>query len=242
MIQSSAMTNIQRPFSRFCQAGARAALVSFMLGAALGLAPIARSLPAADHTPPPVQPATDFAAFETHADEKLTIAAEPYDTREKGILFRVDYIDHGVMPVRLIVTNNGDKPISLRDARILFITSLGDRIQAADPEDVERLMTRKEREGGKIPLPGPLPSIKLKPKASNKEIEQDFDTFEFQALVIEPHTTRAGFLFYDVSGLGHPLQDALLNLHTIKNSEGKELFYFEIPFNKYLKTKSSQMN
>jgi hypothetical protein len=197
---------------------------------------------AADHTPPPVQPATEFAAFETHADEKLTIAAEPYDTREKGSLFRVDYIDHGVMPVRLIVTNSGDRPISLRDARILFITALGDRIQAADPEDVERLMTRKEREGAKIPMPGPIPSIKLKPKASNKEIEQDFDTFEFQALVIEPHTTRAGFLFYDVSGLNHPLQDAALNLHTIKNADGKELFYFEIPFNKYLKTKSSQMN
>ena len=216
----------------------RAALGVLVLGTVL----VAHPSFAADHTPPPVQPATDFAAFETHVDEKLSIAAEPYDTREKGILFRVDYISHGVMPIRLIVTNNGDKPISLRDARILFITSLGDRIQAADPEDVERLMTRKEREGGKIPLPGPLPSIKLKPKASNKEIEQDFDTFEFQALVIEPHTTHAGFLFYDVSGLSHPLQDALLNLHTIKNADGKELFYFEIPFNKYLKTKSSQMN
>jgi hypothetical protein len=218
--------------------GLRATLLAVVLGGVLAAHP---SL-AADHTPPPVQPATDFAAFETHADEKLSIAAEPYDTREKGMLFRVDYISHGVMPIRLIVTNNGDKPISLRDARILFVTSLGDRIQAADPEDVERLMTRKEREGGKIPMPGPIPSIKLKPKASNKEIEQDFDTFEFQALVIEPHTTRAGFLFYDVSGLSQPLKDALLNLHTIKDANGKELFYFEIPFNKYLKTKSSQMN
>ena len=197
---------------------------------------------AADHTPPPVQPATDFAAVEVHADEKLAIAAEPYDTREKMALFRVDYISHGVMPVRLIVTNNGDRSISLHDARILFITSQGDRIQAADPEDVERLMTRKEKEGGKIPMPGPIPAIKLKPKASDKAIEQDFDAFEFQALVIEPHTTRAGFLFYDVSGMAHPLQGALLNLHTIKNADGKELFYFEIPFEKYLKTKSSQMN
>ena len=84
------------------------------------------------------------------------------------------------MPVRLIVTNNGDRPITLRDARILFYTAAGDRIQAAEPEDVERLMTRKEREGGKIPMPGPLPNIKLKPKASNKEIEQDFDTFEYR--------------------------------------------------------------
>jgi len=197
---------------------------------------------AADHTPPRVQPATDFAAVEVHPDEKLAIAAEPYDTKEKNSLFRVDYLAHGVMPIRLIVTNNGDRPISLRDARILFITSNGDRIQASEPEDVERLMTRKEREGSKVPLPGPLPSIHLKGKATDKDIEQDFDTFEFQALVVEPHTTRAGFLFYDLSGLENPLSGGSLNLHTIKDASGKELFYFEIPFSKYLKTKSSQMN
>ena len=36
---------------------------------------------AADHKPPPVQPASAFAAVEVHADEKVAIAAEPYDTR-----------------------------------------------------------------------------------------------------------------------------------------------------------------
>src|SRR5579862_951072 len=131
---------------------------------------------ATDHTPPPVQPATSFAAVEVHEKEKVAIAAEPYDTRQKESIFRVDYLGHGVMPVRLIVTNNGDKPISLRDARILFQTKSGQRIQAAEPEDVERLMTRKEREGGRIPMPGPLPTIKLKPKASNKDVEEDFST------------------------------------------------------------------
>ena len=197
---------------------------------------------AADHTPPPVQPATSFAAVEVHDDEKVAIAAEPYDTKEKASIFRVDYLSHGVMPVRLIVTNNGSRPISLRDARILFLTAAGDKIQAAEPEDVERLMTRKEREGSKLPMPGPIPSIKLKPKASNKDIEQDFDTFEYQALVVEPHTTRAGFLFYDVSELDHPLRGAKLHLHLLRNADGNELFYFEIPFDKYLKSKSNQMN
>jgi hypothetical protein len=197
---------------------------------------------ASDHTPPPVEPATTFAAVEVHDDEKVAIAAEPYDTREKESIFRVDYLSHGVMPVRLIVTNNGTKPISLRDARILFMTADGEKIQAAEPEDVERLMTQKERQGKKIPLPGPLPSIKLKPKASNQEIEQDFDTFEYQALVVEPHTTRAGFLFYDVSQLDHPLKGAKLHLHELRDADGAELFYFEIPFDKYLKSKSSQMN
>ena len=202
------------------------------------------ALPAAasDHTPPAVQPATSFPVVEVHDDEKVAIAVEPFDTREKASIFRVDYLGHGVMPVRLIVTNNGTRPISLRDARILFLTAAGDKIQAAEPEDVERLMTRKEREGKKIPLPGPLPSIKMKPKASNKEIEQDFNTFEYGALVVEPHTTRAGFLFYDVSQLDDPLQGAKLHLRKLRDADGKELFYFEIPFDKYLKSKSSQMN
>jgi hypothetical protein len=209
------------------------------LGLALGLA-----LPAlaSDHTPPPLQPATSFAAVEVHDNEKVAIAAEPYDTKEKAELFRVDYLGHGVMPVRLIVTNNGDKPISLRDARILFETPSGERIQAAEPEDVERLMTRKEREGGHIPMPGPLPPIKLKAKASNKDIEQDFNTFEYGALVVEPHTTRAGFLFYDISQLDHPLKGAKLHLHKLRNADGSELYFFEIPFDKYLQSKSSQMN
>jgi len=222
MIQSNPM----RPFAR---------IPLLMLSLA---APVLAS----DHTPPPVQPATTFAAVEVHDVESVAIAAEPYDTRQKASIFRVDYLAHGIMPVRLIVTNNGDRPISLRDARILFQTASGDRIQAAEPEDVERLMTRKEREGGRLPMPAPVPSIHLKPKASNKDIEADFNTFEYGALVVEPHTTRAGFLFYDVSQLDHPLQGAKLHLHALRNADGKDLFYFEIPFDKYLQSKSSQMD
>jgi hypothetical protein len=197
---------------------------------------------ASNHRPPPVQPASTFAAVEVHDIENVAIAAEPYDTRQKESIFRVDYLSHGVLPVRLIVTNNGDRPISLRDARILFLTAGGDKIQTAQPEDVERLMTRKEREGAKLPMPAPLPAIKLKPKASNKEIEKDFNTFEYHSLVVEPHTTRTGFLFYDVSDVDHPLRGALLHLHQLRDADGKELFYFELPFDKYLKSKSRQMN
>jgi len=196
---------------------------------------------ASDHKPPPVQPATSFADVEVHDKEKVAIAAEPYDTKEKEAIFRVDYLSHGVMPVRLIVTNNSDRPISLRDARILFQTPAGDRLQAAEPEDVERLMTRKEREGGKIPMPGPIPSIHMKPKASNKDVEADFDEFEYGALVVEAHTTRAGFLFYDVSQLDDPLKGAKLHLRKLRDADGNELFFFEIPFDKYLQSKSAAM-
>ncbi|MGB6974185.1 MAG: hypothetical protein WBD67_05835 [Terracidiphilus sp.] len=193
------------------------------------------------HKAPPAESATTYADVEVHPREKVAIAAEPYDTREKESIFRVDYLSHGVMPIRLIVTNLGDRPISLRDARILFETPAGDEIQAAEPEDVERMMTRKERMGSKIPMPAPIPSIHLKPKGSNKEIEADFDQFEYQAMVVEPHTTRAGFLWYDVSQLDNPLPHSKLYLHELRNADGRQLFYFEIPFDKYLESKSNQM-
>jgi hypothetical protein len=211
-------------------------------GLALGIVWLAIPALATDHNPPPVQPATSFAAVEVHENEKIAIAAEPYDNKQKEAIFRVDYLGHGVMPVRLIITNNGDRPISLRDARILFQTRSGERIQAAGPEDVERLMTRKEREGGRIPMPGPIPTIKLKPKASNKDIEEDFNQFEYGALVVEAHTTRAGFLFYDISQLSDPLHGSKLHIHKVMDADGRELFFFEIPFDKYVQSKSSQMN
>ena len=185
-----------------------------------------------DHSQPAVQPATSFAAVEVHEDEKVAIAAEPYDTKEKESIFHVDYLSHGVLPIRLIVTNLGDKPISLRDARILFETAAGDRIQAAEPEDVERMMDPREKPKT-IPLPGPLPSIRLKPKNKNVEVEQDFDTFEYGALVVEPHTTRAGFLFYVVP-ISNPLRGGDMYINRLRNSEGEQLFPFQISFNKYL--------
>jgi hypothetical protein len=91
-------------------------------------------------------------------------------------------------------------------------------------------------------MPGPIPPIKLKPKASNKDIEEDFNQFEYGALVVEAHTTRAGFLFYDVSQLDDPLRGSKLHLHKVMNADGQELFFFEIPFDKYVQSKSSQMN
>jgi hypothetical protein len=206
----------------------------FLLGILI-LFPLVSSLVyAADHTPPAVEAATTFPAVDVHADERVAIAADPYDTREKASIFRVDYLKYGFMPIRVIVTNNGDKPISLAEARIHFITSDGEKIPAALPSEVERASTFDAKAGKKIPLPAPLPPIHGKVKTSAKNIEEDFATYEYAALAVEAHTTRAGFLFYDMKGMANPLRGAKLYLRRLQGSDGKELFYFEIPFDKYL--------
>lgn len=195
-----------------------------------------------EHTPPPVQSADNYAAHENHPSENVMIAVEPFDTKEKASIFRIDYLSHGIMPVRLIVTNNSERPISLKEARILYVTPSGERIQAAEPEDVLRVMSQRERMGGHIPMPGPLPPIKLKAKGSLQDIQKDFDSLEYSAVVVEAHSTRGGFLFYDVSQLSNPLRGSKLLLRNLRDTDGHELFYFEIPFDKYLQLKSKQIN
>ncbi|MBT9333193.1 hypothetical protein [Paracidobacterium acidisoli] len=183
--------------------------------------------------PPPAKDAMAWPALDNHKDEQVVIAAEPFDTAEKCRIFRVDYLKYHFMPIRIIVTNNSDRPISLSDARINFFSSANDKILAAEPDDVDRRVSLKDKKGHDIPI-GPV-RLHTKGKNTDNKIEQDFDEFEYSALAVEPHTTHSGFLFYDMDGLGStPLRGAKLVLRELRDADGKELFYFEIPFNKYL--------
>ena len=182
---------------------------------------------------PAAKAATAYPAVDNHSKEQVAVAAVPFDTAQECKVFQVDFLKYRFMPIRIIVTNNGDLPISLKDARIFFISANGDRIPAAEPEDVERRVSARDSRGTDIPV-GPI-KIHTKGKASDNKIEAEFDHWEYSALVVEPHTTHDGFLFYDMDGLGDtPLRNAKLVLRELRNADGQQLFYFEIPFNKYL--------
>jgi hypothetical protein len=209
---------------RFCPRALRWILSVFLAASALPLY-------AADL--PPAKTATDYPAVDSHAKEQVAIAAVPFDTAQDCKVFQVDYLKYRFLPIRIIVTNNGDRPISLRDARIFFISGNADRIPAAEPEDVERRVSARDSRGRDIPL-GPI-KLHTQGKASDNKIESDFDQWEYSALVVEPHTTHDGFLFYDMDGLGDtPLHNAKLVLRELRNADGQQLFLFEIPFNKIL--------
>ena len=186
---------------------------------------------AADKAPPPAQAATTYADVDSHPAEHVSIAAEPF-TGSKAEFFHINYPAYGIMPIRMIITNDGDTPISLAQARIDYITAAGDKIPAAQIEDVERMIDTPPNPGAKIPL-GPIP-IKVGGKGKNrdKQIKADFDAYAYSSIAIEPHTTHAGFLFYDVSGVDHPLIGAKLEVRQLQASDGKQMFAFEVPFYK----------
>jgi hypothetical protein len=190
----------------------------------------------AQHAPPPAKAANQYPAFVRDDKDHLTIAVDPYDTGEKASIFRLNYPSANILPIRLIITNDGDTPISLDNARIDFITAAGDKIRAAEPRDVERAMDRPADPRRAIPI-GPF-KIGGKGKNRDKSIEEDFSNFEYNALVIEPHTTHAGFLFYDLQDMANPLSGAHLELRRLQTSDSRELFAFEVPFDKYLDSKT----
>src|SRR5580698_4670441 len=118
-----------------------------------------------DHGASKTKDAATYPAVDIHQDEHVAIAAEPYNTEEKVKMFRVNYLDHQFLPIRIIITNSGDRPISMNDARINFISAHGDRIPAAEPIDVERRISLRDKTGSNIPV-GPI-HIHTKPKNPN---------------------------------------------------------------------------
>jgi len=192
---------------------------------------------------PPVQPADQYPAHETHVGEHLTIAAEPCDNVRNCDFFRLPYVSHGFVAVRVIFTNDGDTPLSLDDARIQFISANNDKIPAATEEDLNRrLFSAHDAMGTKVPM---VPLTIHHPPV-DKKITADQNDFGFASTTVKPHSTLDGYLFYDVHQLDeYPLKGAQLfvkMVYTSPDKEGnkKQLFDFNIPFDKWLALQSSQ--
>ncbi len=207
------------------------ALLALMLGSFMS--PSAAL--AAKREAPPVQAATAYPARETHDKEHVTVAADPFDTRAKGEFFRNDYAGHSVLPIRIVIQNDGDAPLDLNQARMQFIAADGTKLPAATPDELNRRLFRfadiKQKR-----IPGT--PINYKPTPVDKKILDDDKDFSFSQTVIPPHTSASGFLFYDIKDIDDPpLRGAELYvkmIHSKADAKDAELFAFSVPFDKYL--------
>jgi len=185
-----------------------------------------------DFVKPAAQPAKTYPAHDEHPSEKVAIAADPYDTPEKTKIFSVDFREHGYLPVFLVVTNDGDQPISIANMEVKLITANRSKLTPASPEDIYRRLSNP-RANTNSPVPFPIPRKKVKGTVSKKEMDE-IESSEFAARAVEPHTTQSGFLYFDVGGIAAPLEGAHIDITRIKDAKGIELMYFEIPLEKYL--------
>ena len=111
-----------------------------------------------------------------------------------------------------------------------LVTARRNKLEALDVDDVFRRVahiqgnsTNPSPHAGPIPLPG---------GTKNKKAQQQYDELtraKFTAAAVEPHSTQSGFLFFDVQGVSQPVDGAHIYLTGIRDSNGNELMYFEIP-------------
>jgi len=189
----------------------------------------AASLAAKDFVKPAAQPAKTYAAHDDHSNEKVSIAADPYDTREKAKIFSNNFDGHGYLPVFFIVTNDGEQPIAIANIQVTLITGGRDKLTPATSEDLFRRLNNPR--ANTHPIPVPIPQKKVKGGLSQKG-RDEIESAQFAAKAVEPHGTQSGFLFFDVEGISDPLAGAHLYVTGVDDANGTELMYFEIPFGK----------
>ena len=197
------------------------------------VAAFALSLAAKDFVKPAAQPAKTYPAHDDHTDEKVAIAADPYDTVDKAKIFSVNFQEHGLLPVFFVVTNDGGQPISIANMQVTLITANRGKFTPIAPEDIFRRLSNPQANTnpGVNPLPIPIPRKKVKGTISKKEMDE-IESSQFAARAVEPHTTQSGFLYFDVGDIATPIAGAHVDVTGVNDVKGAELMYFEIELEK----------
>jgi hypothetical protein len=197
------------------------------------------SASAKDFVLPTPQPAKTYPANDEHPTEKVTVAVDPYDMADKASIFSVKYSEEGFIPIYVVITNDGDQPVALAGMKAQLVTVNRSKISPASVDDLYRRLSHPSATGKPSPLP--WPSKKVKGTVS-KSTQDELQNAQFAARAVEPHTTQAGFMFFDVSGISPPLAGAHFYLTGVRDGSGNELMYFEIPLEKYLSAPQPKVN
>jgi hypothetical protein len=182
---------------------------------------------------PVPHPAPTYPARDQHTDESVTVAVDPYDMPDKAAIFTTNYADEDMLPVYVIITNDSDDTITLSGMKAEFITASRTKIAPATQDDLYRRLSHPKGPKARLPIPIPIPTGRPKGTVSTKAVDE-MQRAQFSARAVEPHSTQAGFLFFDINGIENPLPGAHFFLTGLRNAKGDDLYYFEIPLEKYL--------
>src|SRR3954471_11059613 len=118
--------------------------------------------------PPSAYHANRYPARTYDEQNHITLAADPYDTPDKANVFAADYASSGLLPIRLIISNDGDAPIALVDLKVELVTNMRDKLTPQRPQDIMRKLSRTDsRPDERLEVPLPIPH--RKPKKGVKE-------------------------------------------------------------------------
>src|SRR5262249_20040723 len=112
----------------------------------------ALALASKEFVKPAAHPAKTYPAHDEHTNEAVAVAVDPYDLADKAQIFSVHWIQEGYLPIFLVITNDGDQPISLTSMKAEFVTVRRDKIGAATNDDLYRRLAHVTSAGPSYPI------------------------------------------------------------------------------------------
>lgn len=167
------------------------------------------------------RPAGDYAHKQT--SEKVTIAVQPYvtDDEAKEAFGKVNPWRYGVLPVLVVIRNDGPHALRLDRASFTYELPDGSKIGATPASDVRFLL------GAKKPRNPSGPIGVILPKGKNPLNEWEIEGRSLAAKMIPAGDSASGFVYFETPEQSDAASVYITGLSDAVTS--RELFYFEIP-------------
>lgn len=164
-------------------------------------------------------PATEYAHQTAFG---ITIGAKPFDSADltaEAFGKKTPLLKYGVLPVLVVVQNQGKQAVDLRGLKVSLVSSDGDHFRSVNPEDIQYL-----RRGGRRTTVNPLP-VRL-PARKNPLTAPEIMTRAFTAEFVPAGDSVSGFFYFEArleSG------DRIYLDGMAETRSGQPLMYFEFP-------------
>jgi len=169
-------------------------------------------------------PASSYPARQTN--DKVTVAVVAYDTEEltHTAFGKLNPNQYGVLPVLVIIQNDTDEALKLDRLEVEYTEFNNRGVEATPPADIQTL-------GGpprtpSMPSGSPLPPLR---KHKNPLSAWEIEGRAFAAKMLPAHESANGFFYFQTEHR----PGSKLYLTGIKiASNGKDIFFFDVPFDK----------
>ena len=182
-----------------------------------------------DFVMPKAENAGTYASKDSHPTEKVTVAIDLYNTSPKDDIFGTHYLQEGILPVFLVITNDGDKPISVTKMHAQLVTSARAKLDGLTADDVMRRVghvnassTNPGHVGG---FPFPAATRTRRPSSSSRKSIAP-SSAPMPSSRIRPSRASSSSTSRTCATR---CTGAHIYLTGVRDASGTELMYFDIP-------------
>jgi hypothetical protein len=171
------------------------------------------------------KPAADYEAKSSF--DRVTVAAEPFDTEEKTFTAfgKIHPPRYGVLPVLVVIQNDRATPLDGRLLQFRYKVRGEPEIEATPAAEIRYAAggpSMPKINQPQAPMPLPLPKRSKKNPLSDPVIDER----AFAAKMIAPGESASGFVYFQTEYHG----GATITLSGLRDpASGQDLFFIEIP-------------